>query len=438
MKLSSALLLLSSSAGLVHSFPSAARRNLENLTPEQMTNALHAFEKERLAKRIIVDSKKPIDVTGQHAFRAPSDLDQRGPCPGLNALANHGYISRDGITSFAEVVNAINQVMGMGVELALILGLMGTVWTGNPLSLNPGFSIGGTVAVDGSDNILNNLDGLLGDPRGLEGSHNWIESDSSLTRDDLYMTGDAWTMNMTLFRDIHDRADENGVISMDLLADQAARRWKYSVAHNPNFYYGPITGMVSRNAGYLFLGRLLSNHTEENPDGILTQDVFKKFFAVFENAQGEFEYRKGHETIPQNWYRKPLEYGLIPLNLDLIDWVIKHPELGSIGGNTGKVNSFTGLDLSNVTSGLLNTTTLLENNNLLCFVLQLLKTFAPNSLSGILKTLEGPLKLVDDIIATPLLSLACPAWKDLTEGGETLWQEIQDTFPGAGNASSSL
>ena len=91
-----------------------------------------------------------------------------------------------------------------------------------------------------------------------------------------------------------------------------------------------------------------------------------------------------------------------------------------------------------MTSGLLNTTTLLENNNLLCFVLQLLKTFAPNSLSGILKTLEGPLKLVDDIIATPLLSLACPAWKDLTEGGETLWQEIQDTFPGAGNASSSL
>ena len=66
---------------------------------------------------------------------------------------------------------------------------------------------------------------------------------------------------MTLFRDIHDRADENGVISMDLLADQAARRWEYSVAHNPNFYYGPVTGMVSRNAGYFFLGRLLSNHT---------------------------------------------------------------------------------------------------------------------------------------------------------------------------------
>lgn len=135
-------------------------------------------------------------------------------------------------------------------------------------------------------------------------------------------------MNMTLFRDIYNRADSNGVISMDLLAEQAARRWEDSVSTNPDFYYGPITGMVSRNAGYLFLGRLLANHTSEHPEGILTQDVFKKFFAVYDNGQGDMEYRKGHETIPENWYRKPVEYGLIPLNLDLIDWILKHPVLG--------------------------------------------------------------------------------------------------------------
>lgn len=50
----------------------------------------------------------------------------------------------------------------MGIDLALILGVMGTVWTGNPLSLDPGFSIGGTAAGDGSDNILGNLVGVLG------------------------------------------------------------------------------------------------------------------------------------------------------------------------------------------------------------------------------------------------------------------------------------
>ena len=53
-------------------------------------------------------------------------------------------------------------MFGMGIDLALILGVMGTVWTGNPLSLDPGFSIGGTAAGDRSDNILGNLVGVLG------------------------------------------------------------------------------------------------------------------------------------------------------------------------------------------------------------------------------------------------------------------------------------
>lgn len=29
-----------------------------------------------------------IDTTGDHAFNPPGDGDQRGPCPGLNAMAN--------------------------------------------------------------------------------------------------------------------------------------------------------------------------------------------------------------------------------------------------------------------------------------------------------------------------------------------------------------
>lgn len=33
-----------------------------------------------------------IDVSGAHAFLPPGHSDLRGPCPGLNALANHNYI----------------------------------------------------------------------------------------------------------------------------------------------------------------------------------------------------------------------------------------------------------------------------------------------------------------------------------------------------------
>jgi len=50
----------------------------------------------------------------------------------------------------------------MGVDLGTIIGVMGTVFSGNPLSLDPGFSIGGSGKQ--STNVLDNLGGLLGMP----------------------------------------------------------------------------------------------------------------------------------------------------------------------------------------------------------------------------------------------------------------------------------
>lgn len=44
-------------------------------------------------------------VTGRHKF-VPPDFeagDQRGPCPGLNALANHNYIPHDGVVNVRDL-----------------------------------------------------------------------------------------------------------------------------------------------------------------------------------------------------------------------------------------------------------------------------------------------------------------------------------------------
>lgn len=51
-------------------------------------------------------------------------------------------------------------VYGMGIDLATVLAIMGTLWTGDPLSLDPSFSIGGRDL--GVNNLLGNLGGLLG------------------------------------------------------------------------------------------------------------------------------------------------------------------------------------------------------------------------------------------------------------------------------------
>lgn len=47
-----------------------------------------------------------VDTTGDHAWKAPGKNDQRGPCPGLNSLANHNYIPHNGIGTLDQFIDA--------------------------------------------------------------------------------------------------------------------------------------------------------------------------------------------------------------------------------------------------------------------------------------------------------------------------------------------
>lgn len=162
----------------------------------------------------------------------------------------------------------------MGLDLGGILGTLGTVFVGNALATSPGFSIGGPTT-SGSGllgSVLGSVtSGLLGTPQGLIGSHNLIEADSSLTRDDLYVTGDASTMNLTKFTEYYNLIGSNGVTGPDLMFDRANARFQETVATNPNFYFGPFTGLIARNAGYFFGARLFANYSAENPNGVMSK-----------------------------------------------------------------------------------------------------------------------------------------------------------------------
>jgi hypothetical protein len=109
-----------------------------------------------------------------------------------------------------------------------------------------------------------------GTPRGLSASHNFIEADASNTRDDFYLTGDATTMNMTSFMEILDSMQDD-ILTFDQVGARIAQRFEESKATNPNFYSGPYTGMIARNAGYAFAIRLLSNHSSEHPEGLMSE-----------------------------------------------------------------------------------------------------------------------------------------------------------------------
>lgn len=149
-------------------------------------------------------------------------------------------------------------------------------------------------------------------------------------------------------------------------------------------------------------------------------------------------YIYGHESIPANWYRKPVDYSLVDLVADVISFGTQYPELLSVGGNTGSVNSFTGIDISNLTGGVFNAETLLEDNNLLCFVFEVVKWVTPSMLSGLFATVAGPLSMITDALSVPLLNLSCPALEDVEMGGANWLEGIEALFPGAAKSSGGL
>jgi hypothetical protein len=114
----------------------------------------------------------------------------------------------------------------------------------------------------------------------------------------------------------------------------------------------------------------MSNKTEEHPQGILNGHVLKTFYAVT-GEDGSFQYNRGHERIPDNWYTRNADdaYSILYLISDDLEMVLQHLDLESIGGNTGTVDTFTGVDVADLTGGVFNVATLLDGNNLFCFAM---------------------------------------------------------------------
>ncbi|WPG98150.1 Hypothetical protein R9X50_00093600 [Acrodontium crateriforme] len=269
-----------------------------------------------------------VDVTGLHAWQAPGPTDQRGPCPGLNALANHGYLPRNGVASIVDLISATTAVFGMGVDLATILSVYGAVFDGAAV----GWSIGG------------------GEHTGIGGSHNNYESDSSPTRADLNQYGSNINLILSQFKELYDMQPNAATANynLDVLFDFRASRYHESVANNPNFFYGPFTGTTVTQAAFTFIYRYMANHTAEAPDGVLNQANLKSFFAISGDSDS-LTWTPGYERIPNNWYRRGINdsYGVLGLANDISALAAKYPFISQPGCNQGKVNSFENINTGN-------------------------------------------------------------------------------------------
>lgn len=376
-------------------------------------------------------SRQRIDVDGEHKFEPPSSGDERGPCPGLNALANHGYLPRTGVADMLTIIQAVNEVYGMSLDLGGFLAVYGTVFNGNPLSTNPGYSIGGPSRF--SQNILGGL-GILGTPMGLSGSHNNYETDVSPTRGDLYVTGNNFHVQLDRFEEYWNAIPENTPApeQYTALAPFHSKRFSDSVSTNSHFFFSPFAGVLVSPAGFAFPVRMMANHSDEFPEGHLSREVFTTFFGVEGDKPGNFEVKQGWERIPDNWYRRPAgdDYSIPDFLLDVVEHAAYDPRLLSIGGNTGSPNSFTGVDVSDLTGGAFNFARLADPDNLFCFTTQIIQAAAPDQLGSMFSDVGRAMAPLTDKLQQLLSGKTCPQLQRVNWDLLHQFPGYTDSYPG--------
>ena len=113
-------------------------------------------------------------------FVAPVAGDARGMCPGLNALANHGYLPHNGVATIAQFIDATFKGFGMATDLATFLAVYGSVVDGTLT----GWSIEGVPHT------------------GIAGSHGNYDGDSSPNYADLNQYGSNVKLVMSQFKTV--------------------------------------------------------------------------------------------------------------------------------------------------------------------------------------------------------------------------------------------
>ncbi|KAJ7870834.1 Chloroperoxidase [Mycena olivaceomarginata] len=126
-----------------------------------------------------------------HPFIAPGSNDMRGPCPAMNTLANHGYISRNGITSFEEIIRGTGEAFNIDPLMASGMAALNLLTRGNPFV--------DKISIGGVSPFVPPLPGQIDGPetQGIA-KHGRVEGDASMTRSDVHI-GDNRNFNQTLW-----------------------------------------------------------------------------------------------------------------------------------------------------------------------------------------------------------------------------------------------
>lgn len=255
-------------------------------------------------------SRLPLDTSGEHAYRAPSSTDRRGPCPGLNALANNGYINRNGISNAAQVSDA-SLKMGFATDAAAFLAALAVIASNGLV-----FSIG---------------QGSLTTGPGLN-KHNFLEGDTSYKSCDCnlcpWQNGcDNFKFNDEVWSTTYDAAQANGnLFGIPTFKIAAKKRYDQCRANNSKCLFGPIQFVFHYVTPCLF-AQAFPNGT----DGLPTEDIENTWIGIVKDANGVRSGVPGGGRIPDNWYPGAKPYSTLELNSCVLEIFSAYPV--SLGAN---------------------------------------------------------------------------------------------------------
>lgn len=323
-----------------------------------------------------------------HQFVAPGADDIRGPCPGLNAAANHNFLAHDGITTFNELVDAQQNLYNVGYDLATLLAALGLTLTDGDL-VTEKLSIGCDATSRTSWSPA-----LTGQEPGLDG-HNKFEADTSLTRDDFFLgDGDNFSFNGTLFQMMTETT--GGLYNRDGLAKYRYQRYQQSLAENPNFYFGPFSLLLFGASSFLY--ELMPSGPDYTPD----EATISSFFGAEKQSDGTYTFNNA-EQIPADWTNRVEPYTNEDVVAEIVAQYLEYPVL--FGGATGN-GGFDFVNFNNIQNGSLITA---SGPNTACLLYQLATERVPSYLNSILTPTVDALNFVASKVAPQFENLGCPA-----------------------------
>jgi len=224
-----------------------------------------------IASSVSSDNKRPEPG---YTFEEPGPNDSRGPCPGLNLLANYGYLPRDGYVNAGQVIEAVSRGFNMGADLATVLVVFAVLSDGDIateswyLGTNPDTKVGG----------LNR--------------HSTVEADVSPNKEDFYLgCGDNHHISSRLFKQNVQFASEDPdkQFTFDVMAKQWAANAAFSQDNNPYIYFFPFPSIVAVVA-YNFYSAYFSNGTY-GAGGVANYESISSIIgAKLNEDSGEYEY----------------------------------------------------------------------------------------------------------------------------------------------------